>query len=80
MARSVERQAALFDDPNELPANVILATLHYLGPTEREMLLSVEDEALMRRIPWASYREPKWHGARATGGGGDYKRWLAQKA
>jgi hypothetical protein len=200
--RSVERQAALFDDPNELPANVILATLHYLGPAdrgdfyrdedgvmvfanpnsrrlpydrwlelirwcitggpgagtrqwakaqrwlreryplvttvvsysdpsvghtgalyracnwrwaptwhrlrtpptgngdwgnnkqaakdrwvallqpdpEREALLSVEDESLMRRIPWASYREPKWNGARATGGGGDYKRWLAYRA
>lgn len=51
-----------------------------LGPDpDRESLLSVEDEALMRRIPWASYREPTWHGGRPRGGGGDYKRWIASR-
>jgi len=48
-----------------------------LPDPDRERLLTVEDEALMKRIPWASYREPKWHGRRARGGGGDYKRWLS---
>jgi len=42
---------------------------------ERESLLCVKDESVLRRMPWASYREPSWHGQRASGGGADYKRW-----
>ncbi len=43
---------------------------------QREGLLSVQDESLMRRMPWASYREPTWPSrARFIGGGGDFKRW-----
>ncbi len=34
--------------------------------SERESILRVQDESIMRRIPWASYRERC---------GGDYKRW-----
>lgn len=48
-----------------------------LPDAEREELLAVEDEALMKRMPWASYTEPRWRRGHAVGGGGDYKRWLA---
>lgn len=37
---------------------------------ERERLLQVNDSALVRRYPWAEYRE---------GIGGDYKRWQASR-
>jgi hypothetical protein len=47
---------------------------------EREGLLAIKDEALLRRMPWAGYREPRWHGMRASGGGGDYQRWIAWEA
>lgn len=44
----------------------------------RESVLAVKDEALMQRMPWASYREPKWKRGRVQpGGGGDYSRWRA---
>lgn len=39
--------------------------------------IAVNDAAVMRAMPWASYREPKWRRGRfdpATGGG-DYKRF-----
>jgi hypothetical protein len=48
--------------------------------SERANLLAVKDQSVMRRMPWAEYREPTWHGARPTGGGGDYKRWKALQA
>jgi hypothetical protein len=42
---------------------------------ERETILAVDDSGLRKRYPWASYTEPRWRGARRTGGGGDYHRW-----
>lgn len=44
---------------------------------ERERRLFVNDESLMRRIPWASYVEPNWRRGRfdPKTGGGDFKRW-----
>ncbi len=47
--------------------------------SRREKLLFLNDESLMRRMPWASYREPTWKRGRfdVRSGGGDYKRWLA---
>lgn len=47
---------------------------------ERAGLLTLNDEALLRKIPWAEYREPAWNRLRfnpATGGG-DYRRWVEQ--
>ena len=43
--------------------------------SERELALTVKDAALIRRMPWASYREPSWRKSRWTGGGGDYQRF-----
>lgn len=37
---------------------------------EREAILRVNDESLLRRYPWASYRE---------GVGADYKRWMRER-
>lgn len=37
----------------------------------RASLLAINDDALMRTIPWASYRE---------GCGGDYRRWIGERA
>lgn len=45
---------------------------------EREALLAVADEALQRKMPWASFREPTWRRGVAHGGGGDFKRWRAE--
>ena len=44
---------------------------------EREKRLFVNDESLMRRVPWASYQEPKWRRGHfdPRTGGGDFKRW-----
>lgn len=46
----------------------------------RQGRLFVNDESLMRRVPWASYVEPKWRGGRfdPRTGGGDYKRWISE--
>jgi hypothetical protein len=46
----------------------------------RQSLLAVQDESLMRAMPWASYVEPKWRRAkpRLDTGGGDYRRWLSE--
>jgi hypothetical protein len=52
-----------------------------LAPDDtRQGRLSVNDESLMRRVPWASYTEPRWRGGRfdPTTGGGDYKRWISE--
>ena len=48
---------------------------------ERQRRLFVNDESLMRRIPWASYVEPKWRRGRfdPRTGGGDFKRWKAMQ-
>jgi hypothetical protein len=46
----------------------------------RETLLAVRDASLVRRMPWASFKEPRWRGLKRSGGGGDYKRWAAQRA
>ena len=45
--------------------------------SDRQKLLAINDEALARAMPWASYREPKWRRGRFTpsSGGGDFKRW-----
>lgn len=39
--------------------------------------LILNDESLMRRMPWASYREPAWKRGRfdPRTGGGDFSRW-----
>lgn len=39
----------------------------------REEVLRVKDSALERRMPFASYVEPRWKRGRPTGGGGDYR-------
>lgn len=41
----------------------------------RENLLSVNDETLRKKMPWASYREPNFRHGAVYGGGGDYKKW-----
>lgn len=45
---------------------------------ERADLLALRDEALRRKYPWAEYREPKWKRGVPSGGGGDYKRAVAE--
>jgi hypothetical protein len=47
----------------------------------REATLVLNDESLMRRMPWASYREPSWkrgHFDPRTGGG-NFQRWKAAR-
>lgn len=39
--------------------------------SERERILAVQDESVIRSMPWASFRE---------GVGGDYARWLRERA
>ena len=54
-----------------------------LAPDDgRARLLVVQDEALMRRMPWASYTEPRWRRGKPVQGtgGGDYRRWVADTA
>jgi len=45
--------------------------------------LSISDPAVLRRMPWAQYVEPRWKHRRGrmrpTGGGGDYKRWNKER-
>jgi hypothetical protein len=48
-----------------------------LPDAERQSLLAVDDESVLRRFPYASYTEPRWkrgHTVHGTGGG-DYRRW-----
>ena len=45
---------------------------------EREAVLALKDDSLQERFRWAEYRDPRWKRGRATGGGGDYARWIAQ--
>lgn len=47
--------------------------------TDRPRVLRVNDESLMRRMPWASYAEPTWRRGVPHGGGGDYSRWLRER-
>lgn len=52
--------------------------IYLLAPDgDREALLAVQDDALMRRVPWASYTEPRWRRGKPVqgSGGGDYRRW-----
>jgi hypothetical protein len=48
-----------------------------LKDERRAVVLRVNDESLVSRMPWASYREPKWYGHRfdAKTGGGNYQRF-----
>ena len=46
--------------------------------SERAASLALNDESIARRMPWASYTEPRWRGRNRTGGGGNYRRWIAQ--
>ena len=47
-----------------------------LRPDEsRAQVLGIQDMSIVRRMPWAEYREPMWKRGRFTGGGGDYLRW-----
>jgi hypothetical protein len=46
---------------------------------DRERLLAVQDESLMRRVPWAGYQEPTWKHGHRRGGGGDYRRWMEHR-
>lgn len=47
---------------------------------EREQLLAVQDDSVLRSVPFASYREPKIRNGRISGGGGDYKQWTRMRA
>lgn len=42
---------------------------------EREARLAVNDASIARRMPWASYTEPKWRRGVPHGGGADFARW-----
>ena len=44
---------------------------------DRARLLQVNDAALNKAMPWAEYREPRWHRGKAAlqTGGGDYQRF-----
>ena len=50
---------------------------------ERAAALAVKDAAILRRMPWAQYEEPRWKHRRGrmrpTGGGGDYRRWISER-
>ena len=47
-----------------------------LAPDARRAdVLSVGDESIERRMPWACYAEPQWRRGVPHGGGGDWKRW-----
>lgn len=41
----------------------------------RAKLLTVKDDAVMAKLPWASYVEPRWKRGHRSGGGGNYARW-----
>lgn len=45
----------------------------------RESLLALRDSGLKKRYPWAEYREPRWKRGVPSGGGGDFKRAIAEK-
>ena len=49
---------------------------------ERESILAVKDDAILRRFPWASYREPRTkRGQPVRGtGGGDWRRFATETA
>lgn len=54
-----------------------------MGPDAgRLKALTVNDESLLRKFPWASYREPKWRRGRfdPQTGGGDFKQWSESNA
>jgi hypothetical protein len=43
----------------------------------REIALKLNDESLLRRMPWAEYREPRWRRGKPQldTGGGNRRRW-----
>jgi hypothetical protein len=45
----------------------------------RPVLLSINDDACKSKFFWAEYQEPQWHGARFSGGGGDYLRFIGKR-
>lgn len=48
----------------------------------RAASLTINDDALVRDMPWAEYREPQWSRGRPrlSTGGGDYLRWRGLQA
>jgi hypothetical protein len=46
---------------------------------ERPAVLSLKDAAIEAMYPWAQYVEPTWRRGVPHGGGGDWKRWMAQR-
>lgn len=50
--------------------------------TDRAQVLAVKDDAVVRRMPWAEYREPVWSRGsfRPHTGGGNYKQFAALQA
>lgn len=48
---------------------------------ERERLLAVADESIVRRMPWVSYSEPAWRRGRPVlvNQHERYKRWMASR-
>ncbi|MFA5898853.1 MAG: hypothetical protein WC829_07035 [Hyphomicrobium sp.] len=49
---------------------------------DRAKVLSVKDDSVNRRLPWAEYREPVWSRGsfRPHTGGGNYKKFAAMQA
>lgn len=49
---------------------------------DRERVLAVKDSAVVKAMPWASYREPTWKRGRVMTdtGGGNYQRWKRERA
>lgn len=48
-----------------------------LKPDDRRAtILPVNDSAVAKAMPWASYREPTWRKGIAHGGGGEFKRFV----
>lgn len=44
----------------------------------RVATLSIKDDGLRRRFPWAEFVEPRWKRGHPTGGGGDFARARAE--
>lgn len=59
------------------PQSVKDRWVYLLKPDEaREAALAVKDDAIVRGMPWAQYREPRWkRGVPQPGGGADFARW-----
>jgi len=46
---------------------------------EREEVLLIKDQSLLKKNPWARFIEPKWKRGRFIGGGADYKSFKARE-